>query len=199
MGETWIEKIPWRRERLPTPLFWPGEFHGLRGVTKSRTRLCSFHFQFCLWVLFLINTGSTVTAQQAVQPLLFYLIMLNRHGNKNHNNSDDDDDGDKDDCYPLSQFDFCFPPCQPLTSVWLLGVGVLVTQLCATVCILMNYSPPGFSVHGILQARILEWVAIPSSRGSSQPRDLTLVSCIAGGSFTDWATRECTPKQALLA
>ena len=42
----------------------------------------------------------------------------------------------------------------------------------------------------ILQARILEWVAMPSSRGSSQPRDWTQVSCIAGGFFTVWATRE---------
>jgi len=48
----------------------------------------------------------------------------------------------------------------------------------------MDCSPPGFSVHGILQARILEWVAIPFSRGTSQPRDQTLVSCIAGRSFT---------------
>ena len=48
----------------------------------------------------------------------------------------------------------------------------------------MDSSPPGFSVHGILQARILEWLAIPFSRGSSQPRDGTLVSCIAGRFFT---------------
>ena len=61
-----------------------------------------------------------------------------------------------------------------------LCVGVLVTQLCPTLCNSMNYSPPGFPVHGILQARILEWVAISSSRGSSQPRDQTQVSCIAG-------------------
>ena len=45
-------------------------------------------------------------------------------------------------------------------------------------------------VHGILQARILEWVAFPFSRGSSQPRDQTQVSHIAGGFFTSWATRE---------
>ena len=45
----------------------------------------------------------------------------------------------------------------------------------------MDYSPPGSSVHGILQARILEWVAISSSSGSSQLRDQTHVSCIAGG------------------
>ena len=47
-----------------------------------------------------------------------------------------------------------------------------------------------YTVHEILQARILEWVAYPFSRGSSQPRDQTQVSCIAGGFFTSWATRE---------
>ena len=50
-------------------------------------------------------------------------------------------------------------------------VKVLVAQLCLMFCNPMDCSPPGFSVHGILQARILEWVAIPFSRGSSQPRD----------------------------
>ena len=47
-----------------------------------------------------------------------------------------------------------------------------------------------YSVHGILQARILEWVAFPFSRESSQPRDQTQVSHTAGGFFTNWATRE---------
>ena len=46
-------------------------------------------------------------------------------------------------------------------------------QLCPTLCKPMDCSLPGSSVHGILQARILEWVAVPSSRGSSQPRDQT--------------------------
>ena len=54
----------------------------------------------------------------------------------------------------------------------------------------MDCGPPGSSVHGILQARILEWVAMPSSRGSSQPRDRTQVSRIEGKFFTVWATRE---------
>ena len=54
----------------------------------------------------------------------------------------------------------------------------------------MDCSPPGSSVHGILQARVLEWVAIPFSMGSSQARDQTQVSCIAGTFFTVWATRE---------
>ena len=55
-------------------------------------------------------------------------------------------------------------------------------------------SPPGFSVHGILQARILQWVAIPFCRGSSQPRDRTEVSCLSGRFFTIWATREASKK-----
>ena len=51
-----------------------------------------------------------------------------------------------------------------------------------------SLSPTSSSVHGILQARILEWTAIPFFRGSSQPRDQTWVSCIAGRFFTVWAT-----------
>ena len=65
---------------------------------------------------------------------------------------------------------------------------VLVAQSCLTLCDPMDYSLLGFSVHGILQARILEWIAIPFSRGTSQPRDRTLVSCITGRFFTVWAT-----------
>ena len=53
-----------------------------------------------------------------------------------------------------------------------------------------------YTVHGILQARILEWVAFPFSRGSSQPRDRTQVSCIAGGFFTSWAMREEAMREA---
>ena len=67
---------------------------------------------------------------------------------------------------------------------------VLVTQSCPTLCDPMDCSLPGSSVHGILQARILEWVAIPVSGGSSQPRDQTWVSCIAGKFFTIWVIRE---------
>ena len=53
-------------------------------------------------------------------------------------------------------------------------------------------SLPGFSIHGILQARILEWVGIPFSRGSSWPRDPTWITCIAGRFFTVWAPREAS-------
>ena len=65
-----------------------------------------------------------------------------------------------------------------------------VTQSCLTLCDPMDCSPPGFSIHGIFQALVLEWVAISFSRGSSQPRDWTQVSHIAGRGFTIWATRE---------
>ena len=64
------------------------------------------------------------------------------------------------------------------------GVCALVAQLCPALCNLIDCSPPGSFVHGILQARILEWVASPFSRGSSQPGDQTWVSCIAGRFFT---------------
>ena len=62
----------------------------------------------------------------------------------------------------------------------------------------MDCSPPSSSVYGILQARRLEWVAISLSRGSSQPRDQTQVSCIAGGFFTVWASREVYCKLNIL-
>ena len=65
-----------------------------------------------------------------------------------------------------------------------------VVQSCLTLCDPMDCSLPGFSVHGILQARILEWVSISFSRGSSQPRDRTQISHIAGRHFNLWATRE---------
>ena len=65
-----------------------------------------------------------------------------------------------------------------------------VAQSCPTLCNPMDCSLPGSMVHGIFQARILEWAAISFSRGSSQPRDQTWVSCIADRRFTIWATRE---------
>ena len=71
----------------------------------------------------------------------------------------------------------------PLLSS-ILHVLCLVAQSCPTLCNSTDCGLPGSSVHGILQARILQWVAMSFSRGSSQPRDGTQVSCIAGGFFT---------------
>ena len=73
-----------------------------------------------------------------------------------------------------------------------------------TLCDPMDCSLTGSSVHGIFQARVLEWIAISFSRGSSWPRNQTRVSHIAGRRFTVWATREAPytksnrPKEALL-
>ena len=72
-------------------------------------------------------------------------------------------------------------------------VKVLVTQSCAILCDPWDCGSPGSSLHGISQSRILEWVAVSSSRASSQPRDWTQVSCIVGRFFTIWATREAHP------
>ena len=68
-------------------------------------------------------------------------------------------------------------------------VKVSVPQLCLILCDPMDLRGlPGSSFHGISQAKILEWVTIPFSGGSSQPRDQTQISCIAGSFFTTWTT-----------
>ena len=71
-------------------------------------------------------------------------------------------------------------------------VCVSVIQSCLTLCDPTDCSPPDSSVCGTFQARILEWVTMPFSRGSSQPRDWTRVSHISGRFLTFWATRETT-------
>ena len=70
------------------------------------------------------------------------------------------------------------------------GVKLKAAQSCLTLC-----DPMDYTVHGILQARILEWVAVPFSRGSSWPRNWTGVSCIAGRFFINWAIREALEKE----
>ena len=75
--------------------------------------------------------------------------------------------------------------CWSLSRVWL--------------CNPKDCSPPGSYVHGILQARILEWVAVSFSRGSSWPRDQTWVSCTAGRFSTTWAPREATRQDTILS
>ena len=85
----------------------------------------------------------------------------------------------------------------PVPRWWECKLSAKSLQSCPTLCDPMDYSTPGSSVHGILQARILEWVAMPSSRGSSPPRHWTRVSyvfCIAGGFFTMSTTWEAQCK-----
>ena len=62
-------------------------------------------------------------------------------------------------------------------------MNLSVAQSCLILCNPMDYSPPGSSVHGIFQARMLEWVAIPFSKGSSQPKNRTQAPCTVGRFF----------------
>ena len=91
---------------------------------------------------------------------------------------------------PCLYYSFSVLPAFPITVKWTLSIQLLsqnlkvkAVQLCLTL-----YNPMDCIVRGILQARILVWVAFPFSTGSSQPGDLTQVSCIAGRFFTSWAT-----------
>ena len=117
-------------------------------------------------------------------------------------------------CSSLSLCQWCLPNCHlncqlpsaPFSTLWLPLppftwftfpcsthhhlMFVLVTKSCTTLCNSMDCSPPGSSIYGILQARILEWAAIPFSRGFSWPRDQTWVSHTTGRFFIVWATRK---------
>ena len=75
-------------------------------------------------------------------------------------------------------------------GTWTRESGSEVAQSCPTLCDPMDSSLPGSSVHGIFQAMVLEWIAISFTRGSSRPRDRTLVSRIVDRCFTVWTTRE---------
>ena len=83
-------------------------------------------------------------------------------------------------------FTYCGAPMLPMLG----ACESEVAQSCLTLCNPMDYSLPGSTVHGIFQARILEWIAISFSSISSQPRDWTRVSRIVSRCFTIWAIRE---------
>ena len=91
-----------------------------------------------------------------------------------------------------SWFTCCWSLAWRILSITLLACESEAAQSCPTLCDPMDYSLPVSSVHGIFQARILEWVAIPFSRRFPQPRDWTRVSRTVGRCFTIWATREVT-------
>ena len=75
------------------------------------------------------------------------------------------------------------------SQCWAPSFCYLVSQSCLTLCDPTDCSPPGSSVHGISQVRVLEWAAISSSRGSAPPRDQTHVSCIGRWILYPWATK----------
>ena len=121
----WIRRIPWRRERLPTPVLWPGEFHGL----------------YIPWGHKKLDTTEQLSLS-LINECYHRVRERKQHG--------------------LSKIDHNLH--KPLTRV-------KVAQSCPTLC-----DPMDYTVHGILQARVLEWVAFPCSRGFSQPKDRTQVS-----------------------
>ena len=154
----------------PTPVFMPGESHGQRslagyspwGRTESDT---TERLSTCRTVL-----GCFMSVHPSIQ------YRISEHG--------------KDGKLLLLVIDKTPRMTQPnfIRGPISLKVKVLVVQSCPTLCDPIDYSSLGSSVHGILQTRILEWVAIPFSRVSSRPRDRTQVSRIPGRFFTIWAT-----------
>ena len=86
--------------------------------------------------------------------------------------------GRMDTCISTAESLYCTP--ETITTLLINSAAAAKSlRVCPTLCDPMNRSLPGFSVHGILQARILEWVATPTSKGSSQPRDQTCTSYIS--------------------
>ena len=129
---------------------------------------CGFHFQGCrVVILFLLS------------PWSLFIVSLYFHSQQLFS-------------VPVV---LPFPECHICTVnvcsswIWFLSLKKKKRKKVAQLY-LDSSDPMDYTVHGILQARILERVAISLSRGSSQPRDWTQVSCIAGGFFTSWATRE---------
>ena len=151
------------------------------GLLQKAHSLCIMHFVICCSVVHFLKSAISADFPWSVDslscqlpPVLSFLLSFSFVF-----------------FFCLLHFHFLSPP-STLTKA--MKVKVFITELCPTLCDPMDYSPPGSSVHGIPQARILEWIAISFSRGSSWPRDQTWVSCIAGRFFTIWATREAWPR-----
>ena len=143
----------------PTQVFLPGESHGRRslvgytvhGVAKSRTRLSNFTFTFTFLSFILFASSIKICLLLTLNLFLPKFLLL---------------------MVLKSTFVQSFIPIILSAS--------LHAQSCLIFCNPLDCSSPGSSVHGTLQARILEWVAISSSRRSSPPRDLTCISYTAG-------------------
>ena len=128
----------------------------------------------CNQLRWLLSEKRMKTGQQKKVLLNTDYDCLTRWRNKNCNNYE----------YFLI---ICYEYVYIFVCAW---VHVKLLQSCLTLCNAVDLSPPGTSVHGILQARRLEWVAISFSRGSSRPRDRTHFSHIVGRRFNLWAIRE---------
>jgi hypothetical protein len=149
----------WRKKWQPTPVLLPGESQGWGSLVGC-----------CLWGR--TESGTTEAAQQQQQQAHIYSLRL-AFGDGANSCTFSPHSGRT---YPLNSWRSFLRTHSE--------VKMLVTQSCLTLCDPIDCNPPGSSVHGIRQARILEWVALSFSRGSSQPRKLNQVSCNAGRFFT---------------
>ena len=191
----------WRRQWHPTPLLLPGKSHGRRSLVgcspwgleeSDMTERLHFHFS-----LSCIGEGNSNPLQCSCLEnprggrawwAAVYGVAQSRTRLKRLSSSSSKvrDWQKRKGRFSVRRIFNSFPFSQSiLVIILLLCVCMcLVTQLRLALCDLMDCSRPGSSVHGILQARVLECVAISFSRGSSSPREQICVSCIAGGSFT---------------
>ena len=154
----WVEKICWRRDRLPTPVFL-----GFPCLTAGKESACKEDDLGSIPGLGIIPWRRARLPTPVFWPREFHEL----HGVAKSRTR-------------LSDFHFHSA----------LRVGVLTCFSCVWICDPMNCSPPGFSIHGPLKARLLEWVSMLFSRGSSWPRDWTLVSFITGRFSIDRVTGE---------
>ena len=167
--------MSWIRGWLLTPIFLPGEFHGQRslaGYSQESQRVRHDWSTKPSMLLAFILRQSPLTDPFTVKVFfprststwwVFFSTAI----------------------FHLIALAFISGPCLDPFLLWRLVKWVKVAQSCPTLGDPMNYT-----VHGILQERVLEWVAFPFSRGSSQPRNWTGYSHIEGRFFTSWATRE---------
>ena len=196
--DPWVRKIPWRRKWQPTWVLLPGKSHGQRSLVgyslwghkeSDMTEWLHFHYMCIIYIdytyiyLHIHWYQRNVCVCMHTYPSLFWGVLF------------------------IFKFLitclitlYSFSSSCPLTSMslYILCLKSLNRQL---LCHVQLFATPWivFSVHGFLQARILEWVAIPFSRGSSQSSDPTRVSRIEGRFFTVWDTREAQNPQSLLS
>ena len=183
--DPWVGKIPRRREWLPTPVFLPGKIPwteepgGLQpmGVAKSQERLST---HTCTW----LEAHTGLSSSYFFLTLLSWVVLCVCA--KLIQSCPWRDLG----CVAMPFFRGSSWPRDWSCVSYISWVVLKWSESCSVMSnslLLVDCSLSGSSVHGII---ILQWVAISFSRGSSQPRDRTPVSCIVGRFFTVWATRE---------
>ena len=143
----------------------------VESLTKSLISISPFYHQFCFQFTSIYNwVNIWNTCWKHKLALLSHIVSFTHMCTHTH-------------FFTLKGI--CSPEQERRDIMSLYNKAVIIAQLCLTLC-----DPMEYTVHGILQARILEWVAVPFYRGSSKHRDWTQVSWIASGFFSSWATRE---------